>query len=246
MTNDAAKAPCALVQPHVRRILVAFAALALLAVAGTLGPARVSAHGSAAGSRTSFADIARRCAAKTDGSGFGSVTIQKTVVSKHETVRLGVPCTIHLTHGATLDIEGSTLKTAKLIVADDDDAHVSSSVRIAGGTTMTGTASAGLLIQLRHAGDTIFVDHATITYPLSVFLETLNSDGSGTPGNITVTSTTITSSSSASEGIHLMAEGAGTFRRDTFRTPADDGSAVMYAATCTRSHVTGGVPKCSP
>lgn|GEM_PF-3228055 len=195
-------------------------------------------------SPTSLADIAQRCAASTDVSGFGSVTIDKTIVSESETVTIAVPCTLHLRNGATLDIERASLKTDKLIVADDA-AGPSSSLEIVR-SAVIGAASAGLLVQLQHAGDSITVDHTSIDYPLSVFLTTQNADGSGSAGDISVTSTAISSTDPASEGIHLIAEGTGTFKSDSFKTPADDGSAVLYAASCVMSRVTGAVPKCSP
>jgi hypothetical protein len=221
-----------------RRTVFAAAAFAALT-------ASTAARGSVSTSPTSFADIARQCSARTDVSGFGSAVVDRTVVSRRERVKISVPCTIHLTRGAALDIEGSRLKTNKLIIVDDHPAGSGSSVRIAG-ATITGTANAGLLVQLRHAGDSISVDGAMLSYPLSVYLLTLNTNRSGAATAISVKSTTIESSGGASSGIHLISDGHGTFQNDRFSTTADGGSAVMYAATCTQWNVTGAVPKCSP
>jgi hypothetical protein len=228
-----------------KKLAIAAIVVALVAGAGALFFGRGDASSAPASAPTSFADIARQCAAATDSSGFGSVVVSQTIVSRRETVSVAVPCTIHLSQGATLDIEGSTITTNKLIVADDGSANVTSNVKMVG-ATLTGTTGAGLFVQLRHSGDLITLDHVTISYPLSVFFTSLLSDSSGTPGNISVTSSSLYSNDPASEGIHLIAEGSGTFKSDTFSTTADDGSAVMYASSCVLSKVTGGVPKCSP
>jgi len=217
----------------------------VLSLAVALALAVTSAAASARPRVATLAGIAAACAAKLDVSGFGSVTLATSLRVSGETATLRVPCTIHLTHGAALTIENSTLTTSKLIVSDDSPS-TSGSRLVLRNTTLTGTRASGLLVQMQHAADVITVDGSTISYPLSVYLLIASTDDSGAGGMIEASHDAISSNGPHSEGIHLIADGTGRFSFLTLRTNAaqDDHLAVLYARQCSARSVTGAAIRC--
>src|ERR1700752_4469354 len=194
-----------------RRTIISGGAVLMTSVAVPLSLIAFSSASSAATGITSFADVVSACSASQDSSGFGSATLTNSLTVSGQTASLNIPCTIHLTNGAKLTVQSSTITTAKLIVADDSPGTSGSSVAIQS-STLTGSQGAGLLVQLQHASDTIAVDKSTVSYPLSFYLLIHNTDGSGTAGAIEANHDTVTSNAATTDGIHLVADGTGNFQ----------------------------------
>jgi hypothetical protein len=205
----------------------------------------------AAAPETGTSDLGARCNSSIDtGTGFGNVTVDTDLVLDHVGLAIDVPCIVHLHHGADFILRTSSVRTRNLVVVDDGP-DPGSNVTI-DHVSMTGMGAAGLLVQLRHASDSIAVQVSQIDYPLSVWLTTTDTDGTKSPGNIDVNTSSITSvprdGASASEGIHLVAGGKATFLTDVFRTTSadDDGLAVILGGTgCHQERVVGAVPTCT-
>lgn len=232
---------------RMRRKTPVISSIALLTTSAALAASLIalSSVSSAASGITSFAGIVSDCSAAQDSSGFGSATLTNSVTVSHQTASLSVPCTIHLTNGAKLTIQSSTITTAKLIVADDSPGTSGSSFVIQS-STVTGYPNSGLLVQLQHASDSITVDKSTVSYPLSVYLLIQNTDGSGTLGAIEANHDTITSNATNTDGIHLVADGSGIFQSLTLQSNSsnDDHLALLYTPSCSEQNVTGAPSAC--
>jgi hypothetical protein len=225
-------------------------AIAVLAAAGATAAVIGNARSEAApiGHIQTWQDLSTACQTSLDpDTGFGGARIDRTITLQNITGNLDVPCIVHLTDGAGFRLHNSKVNTKSIIIADDGDTS-SSDVSIQY-TTLTGRPDSGLFVQLRHANDDINVQYSTVSYDLSAWLITTNTDDTGAPGNINVTSSSITSRGSTSEGIHLVAGGTANFASDTFSTTAtnDEDLAVLYGrAGCTKgTNVTGAVTACT-
>jgi hypothetical protein len=204
-----------------------------------------------------FKEVAKRCTASADSSGYGSAFVTQDLTLSHVTDEITVPCRVYLRNGAKLTITSSHLNTRSLEVTDGPVApQMGSLVQLESSLTiehssLTGVSNAGLVVMLgrKHALFRVqdaFVDYSmgirvTVGAPLAAGLcDRCRLPAEQGGGSIDVRDSTIRSVGSGTQGIFFSTTyGPATFVDDHLEDGSARGGPRLVSFPCHAQGVAG-------
>ncbi|MEV4536689.1 hypothetical protein AB0J82_23175 [Asanoa sp. NPDC049518] len=164
-----------------------------------------------------LATLTAACSATATESRAGAVILERGLVDANTTVTINVPCALQLPRGANVVLSNVRV-TSKTLNIGDAGVSAGDNVITVNNSRFTGSADAGLLVELTDPKDNLTVNLGTFTYPLGVSVQ-LRGDRTAPDHG-----------------------GSVILNRPTFVAKSPDGAGIAISTSTSRGNVVGNEP----